>query len=255
MYQKSLRKDKGFTLLEIIIALAIIALVFTGLFSVFSSALGVADDVKRAQDLDQVARVILLQINKDLRSYYDAYTDKQKDDSNNQAEDLAQQDLEDQKEQRSGFRAREFIPERENEQVLLEFYSASSLGFSSNYPQLRANHISYILRKKEKPVEYTEVTENRDYILLRKEVPFAGEELEQKEKIFEMASNVVSCTFNYQDREGEDFSTWQASEAKNKIPALVKVKLVLRGQQGHERSYRLNVDLHQKDQTDESQKP
>jgi type II secretion system protein J len=234
----------GFTLLEIIIALAIVALVFTGLFSVFSTALSIADDVKRAENLDQAARAIFLQINNDLRSLYLGYSDTKTATK----PDLKQEEQEEQQESNSTFLAREFIPEKDKEQVLLEFYSASSLDFDQQYPRLRANRVAYALRKNKKENTSTNFELDPLYSLLRKEIPFAGEKLGKEEKIFELASNVASCKFSYLDQEREKSLSWQSSKNENTLPVMLKVELVLQGEQGQERTYHLNIDLSAKDE-------
>lgn len=224
---------KGFTLLEIVIALAIIALIFTGLFSVFNTALGVADDVKRAENLDQTARAILLQINNDLRSFYTANSGSAKKNKQEQV-----------KIAKTEFQAKKFIPEKTGEQMLLAFYSGSSLDFTKYYPRLRVNRIIYALK----------IPRNRDnnpysradtlYSLMRKEIPFAIEGLNQETKIFEMASNIVSCNFSYQKNQGQEQQSWNSTEQEKTTPDMVKVELVLRGQQGHEKTYNFNIDMH-----------
>ena len=248
---KSLSNGNGFTLFEILIALAIIAIVFTGLFSVFNNALKVADDVKRAENLDQVARAALLQINDDLRSLYTAYPKVNKS-LQNESLPKENKELKKQKGYQPAFQGNEFIAEKNEEQVLLEFYSASSLDFNQHYPRLRVNRIIYTLRKPKRTKTYSDFDEKPLYLLLRKEVPFAGENLDKKEKVFELASNVVSCTLKFQNSEGEKFLSWQGVEKDQRTPSLINITLVLKGEQEQERNYRLNVELPQKQKEDAS---
>lgn len=61
-------KPNGFTLMEILIALALVSILFTSLFAVFDTVTDVAENVDHTARLSQEARLVALQLQRDLGS-------------------------------------------------------------------------------------------------------------------------------------------------------------------------------------------
>ena len=60
----------GFTLLEILIAIAILALVVSSLYGAYSGTMETTEMVESARDIDQAARLALMQMVDDFSSLY-----------------------------------------------------------------------------------------------------------------------------------------------------------------------------------------
>ena len=66
----SITQSHGFTLLEIIIAIAILAIVFSSLYAAYSSTLETTEQVESERDIEQAARLGLMRMADDLASVY-----------------------------------------------------------------------------------------------------------------------------------------------------------------------------------------
>ncbi len=120
----------GFTLLEIMVALAISAIIFTCLFSVFSRVTETAEQVDRRLKVSQDKRVILLQLIRDLDSLY-----------------LPEN------EEKEGPRDFSFTGQDPSEALgpdnatILEFSTASDLSFNSTRIGRGINRVKYVLNR------------------------------------------------------------------------------------------------------------
>ena len=164
----------GFTLLEILIAFAILALVVSSLYGAYSGTIETTEKVESLRDIDQTARLALMQMADDFKSlnYREA---------ENETED-------------SPFRFSSGTAAEGGEGTVVEFTSTSHLGFDLIYPSLRINRIRYVLEKQSDDEQY--------HKLVRKELPFADLPGERQETSVELADQVESLTLTYLNEDG-----------------------------------------------------
>ena len=68
--RQSITRESGFTLVEIMLALVIAAMVFTAIFGLVQVGVNVQVDVREITDSEQVGPAILSQLSEDLRNAY-----------------------------------------------------------------------------------------------------------------------------------------------------------------------------------------
>ena len=193
-------KAGGFTLLEILIAVAILALVVSSLYGAYSGTLETTEMVESIRDVDQVARLTLMQMADDFKSLYYQKAQGEGEES-----------------------PYSFGGGMEGEGeggAIVEFATTSHLGFDLTFPSQRINRVSYVLEKQP--------DNEKLYRLVRKELPFAGLPGERQEVEIEIADEVESLTLTYFNEDGQTFPQWD-SEAEGLLPRLVEIRLQLAG--------------------------
>ena len=194
----------GFTLLEILIAIAILALVMSSLYGAYSGTLETTEMVESARDVDQAARLALMQMVDDFSSLY---YKKAEGESEN-----------------SPFHFQGGTEAEGEGGTVVEFASTSHLGFDGSFPNLRINRVSYVLKKQEDNQKYSR--------LVRMELPFVDLSGEREETAVELADTVESLTLTYVNGDGETLSQWdsKAAETEGLLPRLVRIRLQLAGE-------------------------
>jgi type II secretion system protein J len=194
-------RNGGFTLLEILIAIAILALVVSSLYGAYSGTLDTTEMVESARDIDQVARVALVQMVDDFKSLY--YHKAQGEDE----------------ESPYSFGG---VTEVEGEGgAIVAFATTSRLDFAMTFPSQRINRISYVVEKQ--------ADNERLYRLVRKELPFADLPGERQEVEIEIADGIESLSLTYFDEDGQQLSQWD-SKAEGLLHRLVQIKLQMAGE-------------------------
>jgi general secretion pathway protein J len=193
-------RNGGFTLLEIIIAIAILAIVFSSLYAAYSSTLETTEQVESERDIEQAARLGLMRMADDLASVYVQEAENDSEDSpyrfvGGSSDSLDQGD------------------------TVVEFATSGHLDFDMIFPSLRINRVSYVLEKQ--------AEEERSYRLVRREIPFAGLGGEEHKAEIEVADGVEQLTLTYVGEEGQIAGQWdsQAPETKGLAPRLVYIRL------------------------------
>jgi general secretion pathway protein J len=194
----------GFTLLEIVIAIAILAVVFTSLYSAYSSTLETTEAVENERDVEQAARLGLMRMADDLASVY--------------FRGVA-----------NGSEASPYRFEGGDTEALgqggtvLDFATSGRLDFNMVFPNLKVNRVSYVLE--------TNPDSEGFYRLVRREFPFPGLGGEGQETEIEVVEEVEGLTLTYVDEEGQVRSQWdsEAVEGEGLLPSLVHIRLKLAG--------------------------
>ncbi len=146
---KNWPQNLGFTLLEIMIALSILAIVFTSIYGVYSQVLDVAENVDKRSASTQIGYRALTQIAKDLEGIY---LPRERDNNSSNASS---------KEDKFIFQGKSPSEYFGDNATILEFSTTSSLGFNSTYPAHQINKVKYILKK----------TSKKHFQLIRQETP------------------------------------------------------------------------------------
>ena len=199
-----LRWRSGFTLLEILIAIAILALVMSSLYGAYSGTLETTEMVESARDVDQVARLALMQMVDDFSALYYRKAEGENEDS--------------------PFRFQGGMDAEGEGGTVVQFASTCHLGFDVSFPSLRINRVSYVLEKQ--------ADNQRYYRLVRMELPFVDLSGEREETAVELADTVESLTLTYLNEDGETLSQWdsKAEETEGLLPRLVHIRLQLAGE-------------------------
>lgn len=124
---QSALRSSGFTLFEILIALTIASIAFTGLFTIFFQVADVAEEVEEKGVLGQAGRSIMLRLGSDLEGLYRAKEKKQENTNS------------------TLFSGEQPIGNPVQGQNVLEFSSCAGLSFDPDFPKREINRISYIL--------------------------------------------------------------------------------------------------------------
>ena len=208
-------QPSGFTLLEILLALAILALVLSSLFSAYSETITATELVEASREVDQAARLTLSQMADDLKSLY-------------------QQEVKgDPKDSPYRFQGGSGESDANAEAVeILNFASTAHLGFDPAGPSMSVNRIAYLLEKSTGGEQHTR--------LLRRERPFADFQGQGEETEVEMADNVEELAVTYGDDAGTTLTEWDSAspEHAGRPPRLVQIRLkVAAGTSGGSRSF------------------
>ena len=194
-------KARGFTLLEILVAIAILALVVSSLYGAYSGTLDTTQMVEGMRDVDQVARLALMQMVDDFESLY--YQKAQGKDT----------------ESPYTFGG---VTETEGEGgEIVAFATTSHLDFDMTFPSQRINRVSYIMEKQP--------DNEKLYRLVRKEIPFADLPGKGQEILVEIADGVESLSLTYFNADGQQFPQWD-SKAEGLLPRLVHIRLQMAGE-------------------------
>ncbi len=195
----------GFTLLEILIAIAILALVVSSLYGAYSGTLETTEKVENVRDVDQAARLALMQMADDFKSIY-----YQKSEENTES---------------SPFHFGGGMEAEDEEKPVVEFASTSHLGFDMNFPNLRINRVRYVLEKQPGNERY--------HRLIRQEFPFADLTGDWGETAIELADGVEELTLTYYNEDGQEFSQWdtKAKETEGFLPRRVQIRLQMAGKE------------------------
>lgn len=210
----------GFTLMEIIVALAIVALLFTSLFAVFDQSMNVADQVKNQSSLDQNARLILRQVANDLDSLH----------------------LPQKKDQDFGFQGQSPEPEfMVDNSTVLEFSTAAGLDFNATFPSQSLYRVSYVLSPLGE-------SEPRQFRLLRSQVLLSGNgTVPETRTTLTLSKTVRDFQLEFVDPERiEPASSWNAEDLLQETlppPAEVRIRLSLFGPSGREQGFELACSL------------
>ena len=244
--------DRGFTLLEILIALTITATVMSVLFGVYASRLDVALDIESSSRTDRMMRMVVSRITNDLRSYAPMTAADLKafrEDENATLESNAtattngteDNEIEVDLPMFSGI-AMDMPPDDDEGILVMSFPTRASLGFENDEGLQRINLVAYVL------VPEDEDGTSGSYLLLRREMPFAGLYPEQDVQEIELADGLVWAEEGgpkYLDKDGEVVSEWDGAARRRDeqldVPRLISWTLHVERGDGATAAYEITV--------------
>ena len=221
---KRWRDAQGFTLLEVLIAIGIMATIMVILFGTYSAAV---DRAARSRELSQIyheARVLLQLLANDLRSSYVKVSIEQ-----------AQQVL-----QQVKIIPTTFIGEDHSEADK----PADKLTFSTILPVQRPDvpdtemcRVSYSLEAVNDPPQSRALFRRVNCSL----DPLATDQ----EHVFLLTDLAHGLDFKYYDEQGSEYLDWNSDEPQGgkRLPARVKITLLLADQHGQLRPFAMNTDI------------
>lgn len=211
----------GFTLLEMVVALAIVAVLITSLYGTFRASTDVGRQAGEARYTDGQARLVLLQISRDLESL--------------------KKDVQDKEEADFYFWAKG--QEEADQEAVAEFYSNSCLDFDSFRPCLRTNLIRYVLRREGSRQGDMTVQPGELYSLHRIEQPFAGTRAEQSPGSIELADNIEEFILSFKNEHGEMVEGWDSRAGDGIYPQKIRIDLTMNTNHGNSRTYTIAVSI------------
>jgi len=206
--------SRGFTLLEILLAIFILGVVLTTVYASYRYSLRIVHDVTYEQKVYKAARLVFDRMIKDLSSL-----------------------------QKSG---EEFFLKSEKNMMdgrefqTLTFWSAAHLDFDEKAVTQRPAVISYFVRKSE---------EGESISLLRGDAPgVVPEEPEKSEQRgFVICEKINKLNFLFYDEHGRETESWDSwptpSRQQSKVPAAVKIEMELENKNDAERPYKFMTTI------------
>ena len=190
MQKNTTNVDAGFTLLEVLIAMTLVATIVTALFGLFSNVIDATVHARTQMASDQAGRIILNVIEDDLR--YMIVNSKYDNMKFNSSTDTAS-----------------------DEELLLGFASTSTLSFKEKSDHIGLQQIEYVLQSAD---EHNQ--------LVRKERPYPSISNSFEWKEYVLADNVVSCSVEYYD---PDYNAFQENwdSLKTTLPRALRFTMNL----------------------------
>lgn len=196
------RTTRGFTLLEVLIAMSIFTVSASIVYGLYASMMSIVQNVEDRTRLNDQVRTAFVRLNKDLSGLYRG---------------------------EKGFLDGRDSAEPTDDVPILELISSAHLSFDSAKDPVPLSVIRYYLLPEEQDDTYT---------LLRSDTPEffqAGDEASetQEERTFRLCMGLAGVRIRYQDRNGYDNSEWDTRELEedeqkedSRFPASVRIELV-----------------------------
>jgi type II secretion system protein J len=205
---------RGFTLLEILIAMVILAIVMVTVYAAFTSNVEAIHRARQQTQIFQMARIALDRMTKDLESAYIApYQSNEK--------------------RRLGMiGTNQEIKGKPADR--LDFTTLSHLTPHENALRTDLCEVGY--RLEEDP-------EQGGFILYRRDDGSLDDDLASGGVSHELARGVVGFNILYQDAQGKEFDDWRAAEGTpaTELPSLILVRLLIKDRQGREELFTIGV--------------
>ncbi len=202
----------GFTLLELLLALAVVSFVCIGLYSVYDGVLRVVETVDKMAKQDEISRTVTMLFRNDLLSIYYRKWGEIPQDSPLRVQVPAKVQ-------------RKQVPGDGRDVVVLEFAAATSPLFGNPADMGRIARIVYALRPS---LNHAEA-----YLLLRKELPFAEmnwrSQAAQPWREIVVADMVTSLDVKVYASDGTQHVAWDSLEMERKgrpvLPAAFTIEV------------------------------
>ena len=208
---------KGFTLLEVLVSVAIMAIIMAALYGAYTSNLETIQLARQSGLVNQTARIILDRMSRDLESAFMTAP------AASGSEETPRTGLLGHDQEINGRPADR-----------LSFTSLSHVPVGKTGLRTDLCEIGYHLE---------EDTEEESLIIFRRDQAVPDQDITAGGQPLELSGMIRGLDVTFQDKEGEDFDTWDTFEGAHKdvLPSLVKVTLTIKDQQGGEHIFRTSV--------------
>ena len=205
---------KGFTLLEVLVSMAILVIIMAALYSAYTTNVEAIQIARQNGEVHQTARIVLDRMTKDLQSALievSAPSDKIK-------LGLVGEDRE--------------IDGRRADRM--DFTTVTHLPLTEKGPASDLCEIGYLIEEN---------SEDKVLVLLRRDDPSVDEDFTKGGSLQEMARNVLEFNLTYQDSRGEESDKWNTLDGMpaSGLPVLVKVRLVLKDELNREHVFSTTI--------------
>ena len=194
----------GFTLLEILVAIFILAVVLSTIFAIFIDTFKNISYTETQGDVYQMAWVALERMQEDLECSLLLKTDET---FQGEDDDIINK----------GFSGKnEMINDKDAD--ILSFFSTKQLSMESAVKKSGLSRISFYAAKND---------ENKMLVLYRSDISERDDPFNEKTGGIILCENLDSVNFMYYNSEGDEFENWDSSkgEFKDKLPAMVVIRL------------------------------
>jgi len=208
---------EGFTLLEILIAVFIFALIVSAVFTALRGTLNMIDETESQEGIYQMARIAMERITGDLESAYFPETTRTSEADQTSSEPAL---FRGEKTYMENLRAGE-----------LSFLSLAHLTFSDEKPLAEPAEIAYYVATG---------TEDDVLDLYRSDTSLTRERPESGTGGLLLCKGLSSIGFTYYDAEGEAHENWDSNEgpSKGKLPSRVSILMEFPNRTDPERPFR-----------------
>ena len=213
----TLRRRPGFTLLELLIAIAIVGTIFAMVHMTFTTTIMTKEIVEEGNELYGMARLAMDRMTRELSMAF-LRTSRRQDEQDYTL----------------------FVGEdRESEGYPLDtlnFTSVSHIRFGAGTPESDQNEITYYV---------LEDNENEERVLMYREDPVIDSDNFEGGFHFKLCESLYGINFRYWDSEQEDWvDEWDSREIDSSeagLPRAVEITLLLRGPQAEELIFQSKV--------------
>ncbi|MBI5746864.1 MAG: prepilin-type N-terminal cleavage/methylation domain-containing protein [Nitrospirae bacterium] len=194
--------SKGFTLIEILLAVGILGIIFSMVYWTFDKTYDVIEGVQMETDRFRSVRLSLNKMSEEISSVY--WREEYKD----------------------SLFIGEDIEENGHPMDALRFMSASNYGSSAGGNESDMNIISYYLEKEE---------EGETYKLIHSEITNIFSASEKDREAYELGESLIGLNLRYFN--GTDWvDSWNSDELKA-VPLTVEIKIIIKDAGGAEKSF------------------
>ena len=214
--QTSSIRRKGFTLLEILIAMFIFAVVLTTIFTSYTGTFRIIDETESQADIYAMARTVLIRMQEDLESVHFKETGASESEE-------------------SPLEPAIFLGENKEingrDADTLRFLSRAHLIFDEADENPGVAEISYYVSENEGEDSLTLYRSDRPQLEAPQEEGTGG---------LILCDGLFSVNITYHDADGEIHETWDSSEdeSKHKLPAMVSILLEFVNNKNTEKPYK-----------------
>jgi general secretion pathway protein J len=204
---KSTTNPNGFTLLEVLIAMFIFAIVLTTLYTAYTGTFRNIEETESQADLYQMARIVLERMTEDLESVYMAPRKK----------DSGEKEEVDQPTRFVGT-----MTEIEGRRLdTVRFASKAHIFFNAEEPYAGTAEIVYYVRENSE--------EEGGFTLYRSDKANFGQSEEEGTGGWILSDRLHAIRFTYYDEEGEAYDGWDSTDVtfKDKLPSGISILLEL----------------------------
>lgn len=205
----------GFTLMEIMVVIAVLSIAFVGIFGVFHTAITTSKQTENISAVGEMCRLVSEQLSDDMESIYPLPLTHPNESRIRQYP----------------FVCKDNAPSRLGSVVMMDFHTTSSLRFDSTYPVRNVNRVQWVLT----PTSRQDQKGNTLYLFERRELPVTAYDYSTlvEEDIpwssIELADSIVALHLLFFDAQGLDATSWNSADS-GKLPKRVKVELEVGGQ-------------------------
>jgi type II secretion system protein J len=205
---------RGFTLLEVLISMAILVIIMATLYSAYTTNVEAIQIARQNGEVHQAARIVLDRMTKDIQSaLIQVSVPSEKINLGLVGED------------------HEIDGKRADR---IDFTTVAHLPLTDSGPASDLCEVGYLVE---------EDSEDNVLVLLRRDSPSVDEDLTKGGTLQEMVRNVLEFNLTYQDSRGDVSDTWNTLEGRpgSGLPVLIKVRLVLKDELNREHVFTTSI--------------
>ncbi len=198
------KESRGFTLIEILIATAILAVIVSIVFTAYTGGIRIINETQSQSDIYSMARIASERIREDLESSYIAGSLSGEISDNSQL--------------KKPFFKGENGEIKNNRADSIVFFSRSHIIFEEESIEPDASEIEYYLLQS---------AEKGFLSLFRSDTHIFQEAPEKATSGFLLCDNLISLNFTYYDEQGMEYDRWdsEGEEFKDRLPNLVSIEM------------------------------